>query len=159
MNNGTISTGFLHFRPPNKASGRLFELILDSTVCTNKIKYCIPIDTRIITSDIRLQKLFYLFSKNSAVTNVPMHYYVHYTLNNNRHIAPSSADKGTPDPAAPQIVRLKDYLKGTSKNSFFITAGLSSRRILRCIRRPYFFQYALLMRLVYGVLAGASLQN
>jgi len=26
-------------------------------------------------------------------------------------------------------------------------------RILRCIRRPYFFQYGLLMRLVYGVLA------
>gem|GEM_PF-4287403 len=25
------------------------------------------------------------------------------------------------------------------------------RRILRCIRRPYFFQYDLLMRLVYGV--------
>jgi len=31
MNKGTISTGFLHFRPPDKASGLLFELILDST--------------------------------------------------------------------------------------------------------------------------------
>ena len=31
MNNGTILTGFLHFRPSDKASGRLFELILDST--------------------------------------------------------------------------------------------------------------------------------
>jgi len=31
MNKGTISTGFLHFRPPNKASGRLFGLIPDKT--------------------------------------------------------------------------------------------------------------------------------
>ena len=36
MNKGTISTGFLHFRPPDKAFGRLFQLILDSTV--NKYK-------------------------------------------------------------------------------------------------------------------------
>gem|GEM_PF-2574070 len=36
MNKGTILTGFLHFRPPNKASGRLFELILDSTDLENK---------------------------------------------------------------------------------------------------------------------------
>jgi|GEM_PF-2941109 len=32
MNKGTISTGFLHFRPPDKASGLLFKLILDSIV-------------------------------------------------------------------------------------------------------------------------------
>jgi|GEM_PF-6677879 len=32
-------------------------------------------------------------------------------------------------------------------------------RILRCIRRLYVFHYGLLMRLVYGVLARASLQN
>jgi len=33
MNKGIISTGFLllHFRPPDKASGRLLGLILDST--------------------------------------------------------------------------------------------------------------------------------
>jgi len=31
MNKGTISTGFLHFRPPNKASGLLLGFVLDST--------------------------------------------------------------------------------------------------------------------------------
>jgi len=31
MNKGTVLTGFLHFRPPDKASGLLSEPIVDKT--------------------------------------------------------------------------------------------------------------------------------
>jgi len=50
MNKGTILAGFLHFRPPNKASGLLLGLILDSTALFSVFKLSTKGATTKITS-------------------------------------------------------------------------------------------------------------